>query len=125
MAYMAMLPLSAMSSIGCLLFHPPEFPMSSRVAYTIRIRQPQARQVSLVGDFNNWHTNDDPLTQVAPDVWERIVELAPGKHRYAFFVIEVTAQGAIRSRILGNGAVLWVPEDAEVSVSIMSHPAIG
>ena len=92
--------------------------MPSFIPHTIRIRIPNARQVAIIGDFNNWHSNDDPLVEVAPGLWERVVDLPVGKHRYAFFVIDDAAD-AIRTRIVGNGSVLRVPEDPEQSFSIV------
>src|SRR4051794_5645186 len=96
------------------------------IPHTIRIRIPNARQVSIVGDFNNWHSNAHPLVQIAPGLWERIVDLPAGKNRYAFFVLDdVPAQeGALRTRVIGNGAVLWVPENPEHSFSITAHPSL-
>jgi hypothetical protein len=48
---------------------------------------PNARGVSLVGDFNDW---DVAATQLRPaaagGVWTIEVPLAPGRHRYAFVV---------------------------------------
>jgi hypothetical protein len=48
---------------------------------------PDARGVSLVGDFNDW---DVAATQLRPaaagGVWTIEVPLAPGRHRYAFVV---------------------------------------
>jgi hypothetical protein len=100
--------------------------MKTYIPHTIRIRVPSARQVSLVGDFNNWHSSAHPLNQVASDLWERIVDLPAGKHRYAFFVIDDLAAsgGAVKSRVVGNGAVIWVPEDPAQSISITAHPSL-
>jgi hypothetical protein len=100
--------------------------MKNYIPHTIRIRLAGARQVSLVGDFNNWHSSAHPLVQVGPDLWERIVDLPVGKHRYAFFVIDDlgASGGAVKSRVVGNGAVLWVPERAGQSLSITAHPGL-
>ena len=74
--------------------------MKVYIPHTIRIRLPHARQVSVVGDFNNWHSSAHPLVQVGPDLWERIVDLPPGKHRYAFFVIDdLVASADFRHRL--------------------------
>src|SRR5688500_9205811 len=46
---------------------------------------PTARQVSLVGDFNDWDVGSAPLRAVpAGGVWTIEVPLTPGRHRYAF-----------------------------------------
>ena len=96
--------------------------MNTYTPHTIRIHIPHAHHVSVVGDFNNWHSSAHPLVQVGPDLWERIVDLPAGKHRYAFFVIDDTALtgGNLRSHIVANGAVLWVPEFTNQAVSIIA-----
>ncbi len=98
--------------------------MSHITPHTIRIRIPHAKQVSILGDFNNWHSNAHPLVRVGIDLWERIVDLAPGKHRYAFFVIDDTVDREVQTRVVGNGSVLWVPENSEQALSIIAHPAL-
>ena len=48
---------------------------------------PAAREVSLVGDFNDWQVGSAPLRAAAAGgVWTIEVPLAPGRHRYAFVV---------------------------------------
>ena len=100
--------------------------MKTLVPHTLRLRISSARQVSIIGDFNNWHSSAHPLVQVAPDLWERIIDLPAGKHRYAFFIIDdlAASAGAVKSRVLANGSVLWVPEDPAQSVSFTAHPSL-
>ncbi len=109
--------------------------MTTYIPHTIRIRVPNARHVAVVGDFNNWHTSAHPLVEVAPGAWERIIDLPPGKHRYAFFVLEESGNerllnngdhhaNPLRSRIVANGSVLWVSENPNHAVSITAHPAL-
>ena len=105
--------------------------MTTYIPHTIRIRLPNARHVAVVGDFNNWHTSAHPLIEVAPGAWERIIDLPPGKHRYAFFVLENNGNerllndgGSLRSRIVANGSVLWVSDNPQHAVSITPHPAL-
>src|SRR5579884_1342107 len=107
-----------MAASGCK--NPGGFIMETFIPHTIRIRISGAEHVSVVGDFNNWHTSAHPLVEAAPELWERIVDLPSGKHRYAFFVIEKTGEGraGVRSRVVANGSVLWVPENPEQAVSI-------
>ena len=91
--------------------------------YTIRIRVPGARDVAIVGDFNHWHSSAHPLVEVSPGLWERIIDLPPGKHRYAFFILD-DAPGSLRSRVLANGSVLWVPDSPDHAVTLLPHPAL-
>ena len=46
---------------------------------------PDARSVSLVGDFNDWDPSATPL-RTASGAWSVALRLAPGRHRYAFVV---------------------------------------
>jgi hypothetical protein len=46
-----------------------------------------ARDVSLVGDFNDWHVGATPMRRVSRDgLWSVVVPLAPGRHTYSFVV---------------------------------------
>lgn len=48
---------------------------------------PRARQVALVGAFNQWDGNATPLVRdPATGLWSATVPLAPGRHVYAFMV---------------------------------------
>lgn len=46
---------------------------------------PDARSVTLVGDFNNWDPSATPLRQV-DGTWHVDIPLAAGRHSYAFVV---------------------------------------
>jgi 1,4-alpha-glucan branching enzyme len=99
-------------------------PMKVYVPHTLRVQIPKASYVAVVGDFNNWHSNAHPLVQIGPESWGRIVDLPVGRHRYAYFVIEDAEDGSIRSRLLGEGSILCVPERPEKSVQVSAHPAL-
>jgi 1,4-alpha-glucan branching enzyme len=45
---------------------------------------PSARQVSLVGDFNDWNSQSMPMRRGHDGVWRRNVPLKPGHHEYRF-----------------------------------------
>lgn len=48
---------------------------------------PDAHEVSLVGDFNGWTPGATPLTGQGVDgVWTASVHVTPGRHEYAFIV---------------------------------------
>lgn len=48
---------------------------------------PQAASVSLVGDFNDWDPARSPMrTADGRGVWATVLQLAPGRYRYAFLV---------------------------------------
>ena len=63
---------------------------------------PQARTVSLVGDFNQWNPAAHPMKQMPDRCWLLQVELKHGHHRYAFLVdgvltLDPRAQGITRN----------------------------
>ena len=47
---------------------------------------PEARQVALVGDFNDWDAEATPLQVQGGEMWTVEIPLEPGRHRYAFIV---------------------------------------
>ena len=47
---------------------------------------PQARQVSLVGDFNGWDPNATPMIRQPDGRWRASLELGHGYHEYLFLV---------------------------------------
>jgi 1,4-alpha-glucan branching enzyme len=63
---------------------------------------PQAKAVSLVGDFNNWDPTVHPMKQMPDKAWFKTLELKHGHHRYAFLVdghltLDPRAQGVTRN----------------------------
>ena len=63
---------------------------------------PQARSVSLAGDFNHWNPTTHPMKQFPDRAWFLTVELPHGHHRYAFLVdgvitLDPMAQGITRN----------------------------
>jgi 1,4-alpha-glucan branching enzyme len=47
---------------------------------------PEAKAVSLVGDFNGWNPLTNPMKQMPDKAWFLTMELKHGHHRYAFMV---------------------------------------
>ena len=45
---------------------------------------PEAQQVSLAGDFNNWDSKATPMHKGAHGVWHVGVALKPGRYEYRF-----------------------------------------
>jgi len=63
---------------------------------------PHAHAVSLVGDFNNWEPNANPMKQMPDKAWMTSAALKHGHHRYAFLVdgkltLDPRAQGITRN----------------------------
>jgi 1,4-alpha-glucan branching enzyme len=47
---------------------------------------PEAKQVLIVGDFNNWNPNATPMIRQPDGQWMASLELRHGYHQYAFLV---------------------------------------
>jgi 1,4-alpha-glucan branching enzyme len=47
---------------------------------------PEAKHVTLVGDFNQWNPDATPMHRMADGKWMASLELHHGHHRYAFLV---------------------------------------
>ena len=63
---------------------------------------PQAKTVSLLGDFNQWNPANHLMKQMPDHSWLLTVELKHGHHRYAFLVdgvltLDPHAQGITRN----------------------------
>jgi 1,4-alpha-glucan branching enzyme len=63
---------------------------------------PQAKAVSLVGDFNQWNPTSHPMRQMPDRSWMLLVELKHGHHRYAFLAdgvltLDPRGQGVTRN----------------------------
>lgn len=71
-------------------------------AINFMCQAPQAKCVSLVGDFNQWNGSAHPMRQMPDKSWFLTVELKHGHHRYAFLVdgaltLDPRAQGITRN----------------------------
>ena len=51
-----------------------------------RLYRPEARIVSLVGDFNGWNPENDLMKKDKKGIWRLEKKLAPGTYRYKFIV---------------------------------------
>jgi len=63
---------------------------------------PQAKQVALVGDFNDWDPKAAPMKRQADGSWTAQVILGHGHHHYQFLVdgkatLDPRAQGVARN----------------------------
>lgn len=69
-----------------------EEPISAAQAHMNRLREfmfkaPEAREVYLVGDFNNWRISGESLLwRKGEDLWQKRLFLGPGRYRYKFVI---------------------------------------
>jgi 5'-AMP-activated protein kinase regulatory beta subunit len=45
-----------------------------------------AKAVALVGDFNNWNPEANPMKRDVYGIWSKEIMIPPGKYEYKFFV---------------------------------------
>jgi 5'-AMP-activated protein kinase regulatory beta subunit len=61
---------------------------TNRRRITFLINAPEARKVSLVGEFNNWNPGKHPMKSEDKGQWIKTVMLNPGTYEYKFLVDE-------------------------------------
>lgn len=63
---------------------PPSKSKKRRTVFSLNA--PEAIQVSLAGDFNNWNKTAHPMKKNKTGIWEKILMLDAGRYEYKFFV---------------------------------------
>lgn len=63
---------------------------------------PEARQVSLIGDFNDWNPQAHAMKRMPDGGWQIRVPLSSGHHHYLFYIdgkamLDPRAQGIARN----------------------------
>jgi len=53
---------------------------------TFSLRSPNAKEVILMGDFNQWNPKVHPMKKNKNGVWEKMTFLFPGTYEYRFMV---------------------------------------
>jgi serine protease AprX len=72
---------------GGLLQGIPISPNTALRETTFYYYDPGAREVALVGSFNEWQSRDGEMVQIRPGLWEGVLDApAPGTHRYKFLI---------------------------------------
>jgi len=49
---------------------------------------PEALEVYLAGDFNNWNSSANPMKKDKNGIWKTALSLKPGRYEYRFLVDE-------------------------------------
>ncbi|EKD81837.1 MAG: hypothetical protein ACD_39C01617G0002 [uncultured bacterium] len=72
-----------------------------------------ATKVSIVGNFNNWNKDANPLTK-ENGIWKTHLNLKPGKHEYQFvvndtdWVVDPKQEIAVKNKFEGMNSVIEV-----------------
>jgi len=53
---------------------------------TFLLDDPNAWQVAVCGDFNDWEIEKHPMQKTEDGRWRKIMMLAPGRYEYKFYV---------------------------------------
>jgi len=64
--------------------NPKKGPSKRKITFTLDA--PQANEVFLVGDFNQWNIRKHIMKKDIGGMWEKSVFLTPGTYEYKFFV---------------------------------------
>ena len=57
-----------------------------RCKITFSLTSPDAKEVILMGDFNQWNPKVHPMKKNKTGVWEKVTLLFPGTYEYRFMV---------------------------------------
>jgi 1,4-alpha-glucan branching enzyme len=57
-----------------------------RRSWTFSLEAAGAKEVFLMGDFNNWSPGKHPMQRDKNGIWNKRVMLSPGDHEYKFMV---------------------------------------
>ena len=60
-------------------------PMNKKVDIEFVYDAPQAKKVSVAGNFNNWDPNAAPMKKNKLGQWKTTVSLIPGRYEYKYF----------------------------------------
>ena len=55
-------------------------------AVVFSFHAPDATQVSVAGDFNNWDFNKHPMKKDKEGKWKKTIKLSPGDYGYKYYV---------------------------------------
>ena len=61
---------------------------SRAIRITFALFEPDARTVSVCGDFNDWEPGATPMKRTEDGQWQATVALRPGRYQYKFVVDE-------------------------------------
>lgn len=78
------------------------------------IEAPEARQVQLVGDFNQWMLDGNEMTPL-DKVWTKVLKLDPGRYRYRYVVDGIWQNDPLNTEVEpapygGYNSVLVLPD---------------
>jgi len=89
--------------------------------------RPQARQVHLTGDFNNWRNNELPMLRTSEGYWVAKVRLPVGEFRFRYcadgeWFTDFAAFGVTPGRFGLDSVVRVSPQPFRIAVAAQAAP---
>ena len=79
-----------------------------------RFYRPNVRQVTIVGDFNEWRRDALPMRSIGDGWWQAVIQLQGGDYRFRYLAdgtwFTDYASNGIESGRLGLNSLLTVPD---------------
>ncbi len=66
------------------------------------LHAPNAKEVSLMGDFNQWKKDAHPMKNDGTGTWKKIAMLPKGRHEYKFLVDDEWEQDPANQQVCPN-----------------------
>lgn len=86
---------------------------SADIEVTFEVEDAEAEKVSLVGEFNDWNKDTNPMTK-EDGIWKCTLTLKSGKHEYQFviddtdWVVDPKADSNVNNKYEGKNSVIEV-----------------
>jgi 1,4-alpha-glucan branching enzyme len=75
---------------------------TKRRKWTFLLEATDAKEVLLLGDFNDWSPDTHPMQRDKNGIWNKTVMLFPGNHEYKFLVDGQWRQDPSNDRLCPN-----------------------
>ena len=69
--------------------------------YTFRLWAPNAKSVRVVGDFNKWDTNAEPMKNIGHGIWEKTIDGIPEYTGYKYLICKPDGKFTYKSDPVG------------------------
>jgi len=89
-------------------------PIKKKNRYIFYYKDPRAKNVYIVGDFNNWNPFSTPMRKNKAGIWEIELDLLPGTYSYRFvvdgmFKLDPLAQRLVKDRFDNKYNQITIP----------------
>ena len=91
----------------------PEGTVGEESEVDFELEDDEATKVSLVGNFNNWNKNTNPMKK-EDGIWKCSLKLKPGKHEYQFvvndtdWIVDPKSENNVNNKYEGKNSIIEV-----------------